>query len=61
MTKKSSRLNEEKLLDEMFVLLEYSNSFKEFIEGLTDDAFKLLQETIDARSCGLKERITENV
>ena len=34
-----TRVNEEKLLNEIFVTLEYSDSFKEFCENLSDEAF----------------------
>jgi len=32
------RINEEKLLNDMFVVLEYSDNFKQFIENIPEDA-----------------------
>jgi len=32
-----SRVNEEKMLNDMFVLLEYSDSFAEFVKGMDED------------------------
>lgn len=32
------RVNEEKLLNEIFVTLEYSDSFEEFVKNLSDEA-----------------------
>lgn len=32
-----NRVNEEKLLNDLFVLLEYSSSLKEFVEGLSEE------------------------
>lgn len=34
---KQSRVNEEKLLNDLFVLLEYSDNIREFVEGMTED------------------------
>lgn len=34
---KQSRVNEEKLLNDLFVLLEYSDNFKEFVEGMAEE------------------------
>jgi hypothetical protein len=39
---KLNRVSEEKLLNDLFVLLEYSDSFKEFVEGMNEDARLLL-------------------
>lgn len=33
-----NRVNEEKLLNEIFVTLEYSDSFKEFVNNLSEEA-----------------------
>lgn len=33
----TKRVSEEKMLNDMFVLLEYSDNFKEFVEGMTED------------------------
>ena len=33
----SGRVSEEKQLNDMFVVLEYSDSFKEFIENMDED------------------------
>lgn len=52
MARIQSRLNEEKMLDEMFVLMEYSTSIQEFINGLNEDTFKLLEEAMNARGGG---------
>jgi hypothetical protein len=35
---RKSRVNEEQLLNDMFVTLEYSDSFKEFVESIAEDA-----------------------
>ena len=42
----NNRVNEEKLLNEMFVLLEYSDNFKEFVEGMTEDTRLILFDEI---------------
>lgn len=41
-----SRVSEEKMLNDMFVLLEYSDNFKEFVAGLSEAAFHKLHEEI---------------
>jgi hypothetical protein len=33
-----SRVNTEKLLNDLFVLLEYSDSFEEFVANMSEDA-----------------------
>lgn len=38
MAKPESRVNEEKMLNDMFVVLEYSDNFKEFVEGMSEAA-----------------------
>jgi hypothetical protein len=38
MAGKQSRVTEEQMLNALFVLLEYSNSIKEFVEGMTEQA-----------------------
>ena len=43
---KSERLSEEKMLNDMFVLLEYSDNFKEFVEGMTEDTRLILFDEI---------------
>jgi hypothetical protein len=35
--RKPERVSEEKMLNDMFVLLEYSDNFKEFVDGMTED------------------------
>lgn len=49
MAGRKSRVNEEKLLNEMFVLLEYSDSFYDFVTGLSTDAFEELKLQIKLR------------
>lgn len=44
-----NRVNEEKLLNEMFVLLEYSDNFYEFVMGLSKEAYEELKTTIKLR------------
>jgi len=44
-----SRLNEEKLLNEMFVLLEYSDTFYEFVMNLPPEAYKELANVMKLR------------
>ena len=44
-----SRLNEEKLLNEMFVLLEYSDTFYEFVMNLSPEAYKELANVMKLR------------
>lgn len=39
-------VNEEKLLNELFVLLEYSDSFGEFVKGMDPTAAKMLVDTL---------------
>lgn len=47
------KVNEEKLLNEMFVLLEYSDTFYDFVQGLTPEAYETLTTAIKLRD--LKE------
>ena len=49
MSTKINRVNEEKLLNEMFVLLEYSDNFYEFVHNLSDDAYNELAKQIKLR------------
>lgn len=35
--RKPERVSEEKMLNDMFVLLEYSDNFKEFVEGMPEE------------------------
>lgn len=37
-SKSRSRVSEEKMLNDMFVLLEYSDSFEEFVKNLSEDS-----------------------
>lgn len=37
MASSKSRVSEEKMLNDMFVMLEYSDSFKEFVEAMTEE------------------------
>ena len=46
MAGRKSSVNVEKLLNEMFVLLEYSDNFKEFVEGMTEDTRLILFDEI---------------
>lgn len=43
-----SRVNEEKMMNDMFVLLEYSDSIKEFVAGLTKECKWALVEALDS-------------
>lgn len=43
---KTNRVNEEKLLNEMFIILEYSDSFEEFIKNLSSECYDRLITTI---------------
>lgn len=47
--KTKNRVNEEKLLNEMFVLLEYSDSFYEFVMGLSPECYANLKEMVTIR------------
>jgi hypothetical protein len=38
MVSRKPRVNEEKLLNDLFVLLEYSDSFEEFVKNMSEDA-----------------------
>lgn len=49
MTKKSNRVNEEKMLNDMFVLLEYSDSFYDFVMHLPKETFEELKNHIKLR------------
>ena len=42
MAGRKSSVNSEKLLNEMFVLLEYSDSFEEFIKNMSTDCYDAL-------------------
>jgi hypothetical protein len=42
MAQPKSRVNEEKLLNDLFVLLEFTDSFKEFVAGMGEDARLIL-------------------
>jgi len=44
-----SRVNEERLLNEMFVLLEYSDNFYEFVSNLSKDAYEELRNALKVR------------
>lgn len=35
---KKNRVNEEQQLNDLFVLLEYSDSFEEFVKNMSEDA-----------------------
>lgn len=35
--KPANRVSEEKMLNDMFVVLEYSDSFKEFVENISEE------------------------
>lgn len=35
---KTTRVSEEKMLNDMFVLLEYSDNFQQFVEGMSEAA-----------------------
>ena len=48
--KPSNRVSEEKMLNDMFVLLEYSDSFQQFIDTLSRDAINALLDAIDVRN-----------
>ena len=49
MATKINRVNEEKLLNEMFVTLEYSDTFYEFISNISKEAFEQLKLSIKLR------------
>jgi hypothetical protein len=42
-----SRVNEEKMLNDMFVLLEYSDSFADFIQNLDSATRNQLWDALD--------------
>lgn len=44
-----SRVTEEKLLNEMFVLLEYSDNFYEFVANLSKEAYEELRNALKVR------------
>lgn len=44
----TTKVNEEKLLNEIFVTLEYSDSFKEFCENMSEEAFYTLLAAMNA-------------
>lgn len=41
-----TKVNEEKLLNEIFVTLEYSDSFREFVENMSEEAREALHTAI---------------
>lgn len=43
---KTNRVNDEKLLNEMFVTLEYSDGWDDFIQNLSDDCYNRLVRAI---------------
>jgi hypothetical protein len=47
---KQSRVNEEKLLNDLFVLLEYSDNIKEFVEGMNQEMFDRLLDVMTDRA-----------
>lgn len=47
---KPERVSEEKLLNDMWIVLEYSDNFKEFINGLSRITLEKLQDAIDERN-----------
>lgn len=49
MARTKSRVNEEKMLNDMFVLLEYSDSFYDFVQGLSKETFEELKLQIKLR------------
>jgi len=49
MARSKSRLNEEKMLNDMFVLLEYSDNFYDFVQGLPKETFDELKLQIKLR------------
>lgn len=51
-------VNEEKLLNEMFVLLEYSDTFDAFVDGMTDDMKYMLRISLRDNSMRCKESKT---
>lgn len=50
MARSKPRVTEEKLLNDMFVLLEYSDSFKEFVKGMPQEMFDQLMDTMTDRA-----------
>lgn len=46
---KMTRVNEEKMLNEMFVLLEYSDSFYDFFKNMPPEMFALVKEHVKIR------------
>jgi hypothetical protein len=46
---KINRVNEEKMLNDMFVLLEYSDTFYDFVMSLPEETFKILQHHVKLR------------
>jgi hypothetical protein len=49
MSTKINRVNEEKLLNEMFVTLEYADTFYEFVGNLSKEAYEQLKLSIKLR------------
>ena len=50
MATKITRVNEEKLLNEMFVTLEYADTFYEFVSNLSPEAYKQLELVMKLRA-----------
>jgi len=50
----SSVVNSEKLLDEMFVLMEYSDNVYDFVTNLSKEAFEELRSAIGVREAKSK-------
>lgn len=38
MAKSKSLVTEDKMLNDLFILLEYSDTFQEFVKGMTEEA-----------------------
>lgn len=55
-----TKVNEEKLLNEMFVLLEYSDTFKAFVEGMPEDMKQLLGDALRDNSVRCESARMEN-
>lgn len=49
MARSKSRVNEEKVLNDMFVLLEYSDTMYEFVMNLSKEAYEQLQHCMKLR------------
>lgn len=46
---KTKRIDEEKMLNEMFILLEYSDSFYDFVGALSKECFQQLKLQVELR------------